>query len=376
MLKKNKNKMTASLKKIILTLLIAGMNANGLAAVFGTYAYFSDSQVSTDNAFNAATLDFAAQHSWSYDSGSTCDPKEEICPGWGLTDTVNLTTAGTLDFQYTISIVNAAETASSTMPLCDYLTVNGVPLETFAFAPVLYSANPAVALAFSLTNNNGLLQDQTCSFDYLIRGWQTDGVAGYGQGFFVEKIIGSSITSDPWMVETGEAGGDEGGIVETGLAGGENNSEGEEDGNGEGELDDENSGENESAGALESGNDLDGDEGGEESGDVGDDAQESELSDNQEGEGEGTEEVVGSGDGENGDGDNANNGDVNAGNGVDMGQATAGGNESAGGGDSGNAGGDGSTGSGDGGNAGDGGQGSGDAGGGAGGDTGGQGDAG
>jgi len=369
--KKVKIKVFESAKKIIVTFLVMGINFGGLSAVLGTSAYFSDMEVSTDNAFNAATLDFAAQHSWSFHPYSTCDPKEEICPGWDLTDTVNLTTAGTLDFQYTISIVNAAETASSTMPLCDYLTVNGVPLETFAFAPVLYSANPAVALAFSLTNNNGLLQDQTCSFDYLIRGWQTDGVAGYGQGFFVEKIIGSSITSDPWIFETGEAGGDEGGIVETGLAGGENNSEGEEDGNGEGELDDENSGENESAGALESGNDLDGDEGGEESGDVGDDAQESELSDNQEGEGEGTEEVVGSGDGENGDGDNANNGDVNAGNGVDMGQATAGGNESAGGGDSGNAGGDGGAGSGDVG------QGSGDAGGGiGGGDAGAGGDAG
>jgi predicted ribosomally synthesized peptide with SipW-like signal peptide len=337
MLKKNKNKMTASLKKIILTLLIAGMNANGLAAVFGTYAYFSDSQVSTDNAFNAATLDFAAQHSWSFHPYSTCDPKEEICPGWGLTDTVNLTTAGTLDFQYTISIVNAAETASSTMPLCDYLTVNGVPLETFAFAPVLYSANPAVALAFSLTNNNGLLQDQTCNFDYLIQGWQTDGVAGYGQGFFVEKIIGSSITSDPWMVEVpavesetggegeaeGEGGGSEGasepegGDIDDAADGdGQIQEQGEENQESEGDAGAEDGGEGDSAGNDDSGGNADG--GDQNAGTEG----------AGQAEGEATGESAGGGEQQ---GSTAG--------GVDMGQAAAGGDESTGGGDSGNAGG-------------------------------------
>ncbi|HOI97990.1 MAG TPA: TasA family protein, partial [Candidatus Pacearchaeota archaeon] len=212
--------MATSLKKIILTLLIAGMNVNGLTAVFGTYAYFSDAQVSTGNAFNAATLDFAVQHSWSYDSDSDCDPQTEICPGWGLTDTVGLAAAGTLDFQYTISIVNAAEIASSTMPLCDYLTVNGLSLKSFVSAPALYSANPAAALVFSLKGDDRALEDQTCNFDYLIQGWQADGVAGYGQGFFVEKTISSFITSDPWTVAAPVVE-DEGGTEEENDAGGE-----------------------------------------------------------------------------------------------------------------------------------------------------------
>lgn len=226
--KKKKNKMFNSVKKIIAALLVVGMNWSGLAAVFGTYAMFSDTETATDNTFTAGTLDFAAQHSWSYDPGSACDPKEEICPGWSLTDTVGLATAGTLDFQYTISIVNAAETASSTMPLCDYLTVNGLPLKSFVSAPVLYSANPAAALAFSLTGNDAALQDQTCNFDYLIQGWQTD-VAGYGQGFFVEKIISSSIASDPWMVEAPVVENEAGDKVETEEeTGGANESEDQE----------------------------------------------------------------------------------------------------------------------------------------------------
>jgi len=189
-----------SVSKIIAILLIVGMNWNGLAAVFGTYAMFSDTETSAGNTFTAGTLDFTAEHSWSYDSGSTCDPQTEICPGWGLTDTVSLATAGTLDFQYTISIVNATETASSTMPLCDYLTVNGMAMKSFASAPVQHSTSSAQALVFSLTGNDKDLQDQTCNFDYLIQGWQTD-IAKYGQGFFVEKTISSSITSDPWLVE-------------------------------------------------------------------------------------------------------------------------------------------------------------------------------
>lgn len=349
--KKNKNKMTASLKKIILTLLIAGMNANGLAAVFGTYAYFSDAQVSTGNAFNAATLNFAVQHSWSYDSGSACNPQTEICPGWGLTDTVSLATAGTLDFQYTISI----ETASSTMPLCDYLTVNDVPLKNFVSTPVQHSANSAQALVFSLTGDDAALQDQTCNFDYLIQGWQTD-VAGYGQGFFVEKIIGSSITSDPWMVEApavesetggegeaeGEGGGGEGGlesedggINDTADGDGQIQEQGEE--NQEGEDGAENGGEGDLAGDDDSGGNADG--GDQNAGTEGDGQAESDAA----GESAGGEDQQGS--------------DVG---GVDMGQAAAGGNENTGGGDGGNAGGDGGAGSGDGG------QGSGDAGGGSG----------
>lgn len=228
MSKKKKNKMFNSIKKIIATLLVVGMNWSGLTAVFGTYAMFSDSEASADNIFQAGTLDFAVQHSWSYDPDSTCDPQTEICPGWGLTDTVSLATAGTLDFQYTISIVNAAEAASSTMPLCDYLMVNGVPLETFASAPVQHSTSSVQALVFSLTDDDAALQDQTCNFGYLIQGWQTDG-AGYGQGFFVEKIISSSIASDPWMVEAPvveNETGDEGGMEEE--TGGANESEDQE----------------------------------------------------------------------------------------------------------------------------------------------------
>jgi len=364
--------MATSLKKIILTLLIAGMNVNGLTAVFGTYAYFSDAQVSTGNAFNAATLDFAAEHSWSYDPDSTCDPQTEICPGWRLTDTVSLATAGTLDFQYTISIVNAAETASSTMPLCDYLTVNGLSLKSFVSAPVQYSTSSVQALVFSLTGNDAALQDQTCNFDYLIQGWQTD-FAGYGQGFFVKKIIGSSITSDPWMVEAPAVESETGNEGEAEGEGGEGGETGDE-----------------SAGAPES-----------EGGDIGDAADgdgqiQEQGEENQESEGDaGAEDGGDEGNlaGNDDSGGNADGGDQNAGTdgggqaegeaagesaggreqqgstagGVDMGQAAAGGNENTGGGDGGNAGGDGGA------ESGDGGQGSGDTGGGIGGGDGGAG---
>jgi hypothetical protein len=254
-----------------------------------------------------------------------------------LTDTVNLTTAGTLDFQYTISIVNAAETASSTMPLCDYLTVNSVPLKNFASAPVQHSTSSVQALAFSLTGDDEDLQDQTCNFDYLIQGWQTDGVAGYGQGFFVEKIIGSSITSDPWMVEVpavesetggegeaeGEGGGSEGasepegGDIDDAADGdGQIQEQGEENQESEGDAGAEDGGEGDSAGNDDSGGNADG--GDQNAGTEG----------AGQAEGEATGESAGGGEQQ---GSTAG--------GVDMGQAAAGGDESTGGGDSGNAGG-------------------------------------
>lgn len=305
-----------SIKKIIAVLLITIMNWSGLSALCGTYAMFSDSEVSGDNIFQAGTLDFTAEHSWSYDSGSTCDPQTEICPGWGLTDTVSLATAGTLDFQYTISIVNAAEIATSTMPLCDYLTVNGVPLKSFAAAPMQHSTSSAQALVFSLTGNDAALQDQTCNFDYLIQGWQTD-FAGYGQGFFVEKIIGSSITSDPWMVEapvveseTGDEGEAEGEDGEGGDTGGGSSGALESE---DGDIDDTADGDGQIQEQGEENQESEGEDGAE--GDSGDDSNGAGQT-----EGDAAGEIAG---GEEQQGSDAG--------GADMGQATAGGNENTGG---------------------------------------------
>ena len=362
-------------KRIIAVWMILSLNWGALALTQTTRAEFIDFAEVSGTAIGAGSLDFSAQHSWSFHPDSECDPQTEICPGWGLTDTVNLTTAGTLDFQYTISIVNAAETASSTLPLCDNLTVNGVPLKNFASVPMQYSTSFAQALAFSLTGDDEDLQDQTCNFDYSIKGWQTD-VAGYGQGFFVERTISSSITSDPWMVEApageNETGGEdemeeddgEGGDTGGGSAGalesedediddtadgdGQIQEQGEENQEGEGDAGAEDGDEGDSADNDDSGGNADG----------GDQNAETEGAGQAEGEAAG--ESAGGGEQQGSD----------AG-GVDMGQAAAGGNENTGGGDGGNAGGDGGAGSGDVG------QGSGDAGGGiGGGDAGAGGDAG
>jgi len=378
-------------KRIIAVWMILSLNWGALALTQTTRAEFIDFAEVSGTAIGAGSLDFSAQHSWSFHPDSECDPQTEICPGWGLTDTVNLTTAGTLDFQYTISIVNAAETASSTMPLCDYLTVNSVPLKNFASAPVQHSTSSVQALAFSLTGDDEDLQDQTCNFDYLIQGWQTDGVAGYGQGFFVEKIIGSSITSDPWMVEVpaveSETGGEdemeeddgEGGDTGGGSAGasepegggvgdaadgdGQIQEQGEENQEGEGEDGAEDSGEGDSADNDDPGDDSNGSGASD-----ADDAVAGDGGGDQNAETEGAGQAEGEAAGESAGGGEQQGSDAG---GVDMGQAAAGGNENTGGGDGGNTGGDGGAGSGDGG------QGSGDAGGGiGGGDAGAGGDAG
>ena len=353
-------------KRIIAVWMILSLNWGALALTQTTRAEFIDFAEVSGTAIGAGSLDFSAQHSWSFHPDSECDPQTEICPGWGLTDTVSLATAGTLDFQYTISIVNAAETASSTMPLCDYLTVNGVPLKNFASVPMQYSTSFAQALAFSLTGDDEDLQDQTCNFDYSIKGWQTD-VAGYGQGFFVERTISSSITSDPWMVEAPAGENETGGEDEME----EDDGEGGDTGGG-------------SAGALES-EDEDIDDTADSDGQIQEQGEENQESEGDAGAEDGGDEgnLAGNDD----SGGNADGGDQNAGTdgggqaegeaagesagggeqqgsdagGVDMGQAAAGGNENTGGGDGGNTGGDGGAGSGDGG------QGSGDAGGGIGG---------
>jgi len=332
-------------KRIIAVWMILSLNWGALALTQTTRAEFIDFAEVSGTAIGAGSLDFSAQHSWSFHPYSTCDPKEEICPGWGLTDTVSLATAGTLDFQYTISIVNAAEIATSSTPLCDNLTVNGMALKSFVSAPVQHSTSSVQALAFSLMGDDEDLQNQTCNFDYLIRGWQTDGVAGYGQGFFVERTISSSITSDPWMVEVPAGENETGGEDEME----EDDGEGDDLGGGsagapeseDGDIDDTADGDGQIQEQGEENQESEGGAGAEDGGDEGNLAGNDDSGGNADGgdQNAGTE-GAGQAEGE-AAGESAGGGEQqgSTAGGVDMGQAAAGGDESTGGGDSGNAGG-------------------------------------
>ena len=197
-----KNKMTKmfnSVKKIIATLLIAAMNGGGLSAVFGTYAMFSDTETSTDNAFAAGSLAFTATGAWG--SNTVCNPDEQICPTGDITDVLTLTQEGSLGFNYSVSIINAGD------HLCDYLTINGSPQTInngYQSPPILYDSannffNAVLHLTSGVDSEGHTLEGLTCDFDYAIKAWQTN-LLQDGGGFVDTQIIHRSITADPWTV--------------------------------------------------------------------------------------------------------------------------------------------------------------------------------
>jgi predicted ribosomally synthesized peptide with SipW-like signal peptide len=202
--------MYKNFSKIISILLIAGMGWGGLSSVLGTYAMFSDMETSGNNAFTTGSLEFTVAENWG---NSTCDPVTEICPDSNIVDHLALEQTGTLDFKYSVKITEAVST--STEDVCAKLRVsdgintilfdqdgkNTPNLRDYESGTILHSAKPALNLTFSLTSDDASLRDQTCKFKYEIKVWQA-GLDKDSGGFADEQTISSSITVDPWIIES------------------------------------------------------------------------------------------------------------------------------------------------------------------------------
>ena len=98
--------------KIIVLLLIVGLNWTGLSAVIETLAYFNDTEDSAQNIFAASTLDFSLN--------SPPDFSPVIMPNATSSRDISLTNDGILGFQYT------ASTSNFSGELCDYLDLSAV----------------------------------------------------------------------------------------------------------------------------------------------------------------------------------------------------------------------------------------------------------
>ena len=192
-----------NIKKIVVMLLAAAMGWAGLCAVSGTYALFSTQTTSIGNTLAVGTLAFTAAEARDE---SACSPANEICGGGDIHTRLNLAQAGSLDFNYSVSIANATlSPATTTMDICDNLTVNDgtntQALKGYRSNVVSFSSAPALNLTFNLASNDPLLQDQTCDFDYVITAWQAN-LSAARSGFTNKYIIHSSITSDHWVADS------------------------------------------------------------------------------------------------------------------------------------------------------------------------------
>jgi len=184
-----------SLLKIVCLLIIVGLNWTGFLVVGRTSAFFSNNEDSNTNTFTASTLSFSLS--------SPEDFSPEITPTQNSSRTINLNNDGSLDFQYEAKVENATGT------LCDYLNLkddlSGVfqPLTNFVSATTTFSDKPNWLFTTELIGDDEGLQNQTCEFDFVFHGRQTN-LPDSNQGFSDEERIENVIESGKWTISEGD----------------------------------------------------------------------------------------------------------------------------------------------------------------------------
>jgi len=170
-----------SILKILILLIIIGLNWTGFLAVGKTLAYFFDNENSNANTYQASTLDFSLTSS-------------NLNKFIGLTEKLFLgsvlTNSGSLAFQYTV----ASEKISGSDDFCNALELeaelNWVEKhnDTLMSFDVLASTTLGswsfeIKLPVTATN---IFHGETCEVDLVFKGWQTD-VATYEDGGFSDE---------------------------------------------------------------------------------------------------------------------------------------------------------------------------------------------
>jgi predicted ribosomally synthesized peptide with SipW-like signal peptide len=193
--------------KIISILLIVGMSRNGLAAVFGTVAYFTDSAEVAGITITAGTLAFTAVET-DLPNNNILYPGEVLpaingAPAIDAYRRIDVEQSGTMDFNYSVSITGATP-SSATSTICHALTISDGTITVnldgnYKSDPILCGATSTLNLTFHLISSNSELVDQTCDFDYTVKAWQTN-LAEDAGGFMGAQTIHSSVTADPWIV--------------------------------------------------------------------------------------------------------------------------------------------------------------------------------
>jgi len=180
-IKQNEEMIKKSILKIIVILIIVGLNWTGLLAVGKTLAYFFDNENSNANIYQASILDFSLTSS---NLNKFIGLTEKLFLGSVLTD------SGSLDFQYTV----ASEKISGSDDFCNALELeaelNGIEkhddgLMSFdvLVSTMLGSWSFGIKLPVTATN---ISHGETCEVDLVFKGWQTD-VATYEDGGFSDE---------------------------------------------------------------------------------------------------------------------------------------------------------------------------------------------
>jgi predicted ribosomally synthesized peptide with SipW-like signal peptide len=188
--------MSKKIIKILATILIFSFNLSPILNISKTFAYYSDTETSLGNTFQAGTLDFHLK-------GGDWLPEENavnLQPGSSVTTTISVIKDGSLDFVYSAS--TSIDTENSDLQFCNALnlkvelatsTLYNGSLSSLSFSPVLISGDRD-DLTFTLTLSSSYLPPEdgaSCVFTFIFRGWQEN--LSFGQGFYDEEEIENEI---------------------------------------------------------------------------------------------------------------------------------------------------------------------------------------
>jgi len=185
-----------SIYKILLFLIIIGLNWTGLSAVWQTSTYLNDTENSSGNSYSAGILDF------SLNAGDWA-PEEKVAnlqPGESVSRSISVINNGTLVFQYNAK--TEIDTENSDTAFCDALNLkadlegneyngnlNGLNFST----PIVISGGQdnwtfTITLSSSYTPPE---ESAGCSFKFIFDGWQEN--LAFGQGFFDTEELENAI---------------------------------------------------------------------------------------------------------------------------------------------------------------------------------------
>jgi hypothetical protein len=163
-------------------------------------AWFDDQEISSTSTLSASTLEFSASPVNDLPAGGIAPYEDNI-------HTLNLTKIGTLDFNYSITLVNFDDGVNDGSGLCNNLTIKDdtpgstttYPIKDYILNIASYPTSSSINFTIRLISDASDLQDQTCNFDYKITAWQTD-MPDDSTGFSDQKLVSDSILSDPWAI--------------------------------------------------------------------------------------------------------------------------------------------------------------------------------
>jgi predicted ribosomally synthesized peptide with SipW-like signal peptide len=178
--------MRKSLIKIVSLLLIIGLNWTGLLAVGNTFAYYNDTETSSENSYSAGTLDFQLSPQSDF-YNLTLGEENQIAKR-----EIEIQNQGTLGFWYkitTTSFSKKCQKLNLTLILEDGTEITQ-PLKDFQTGPIQFS-DLTDDLEFVVSPAKNISGKKTCDFTLQFEAWQDE---TFGVGFWDIEEIPNTVT--------------------------------------------------------------------------------------------------------------------------------------------------------------------------------------